>query len=319
MLRVLVTGGSGLVGKSLQKVVNLLDNKDLEFYFLSSKDCDLRESDKVSEMFEKLKPNVVVHLASCVGGVYANMNKNYTFLVDNIKINMNIVENCKKYNVKRLINILSTCIFPDKGVKYPLTSDQLHNGLPHSSNIGYAYSKRVLHLASKLLSDNGEIEIVNLTPTNLYGEYDNYNLMNSHVIPGLIHKTYLVNKSNGEEKLTLFGTGKAKRQFLYVDDLSRVILNFITLKLDNNQVSCIVSPPASYEIEIKNLIKEICKVFKYNGEILYDTSYSDGQYQKTSNNDELKKYLKDFEFTSLEDGLKNTINYFIENYDNVRK
>lgn len=319
MSRVLVTGASGLVGKSFQKVVNLLDNKDLEFYFLSSKDCDLRESDKVSEMFEKLKPDVVVHLASCVGGVYANMNKNYTFLVDNIKINLNIIENCKKYNVKRLINILSTCIFPDKGVTYPLTSDQLHNGLPHDSNIGYAYSKRVLHLASKLLSDNGDIEIVNLTPTNLYGEYDNYELMNSHVIPGLIHKTYLVHKSNGKEKLTLFGSGKAKRQFLYVDDLSRVILNFITLKLDNNQVSCIVSPPASYEIEIKNLIGEICKVFKYTGEILYDTSYSDGQYQKTSNNDELKKYLEDFEFTSLENGLKNTINYFIENYDNVRK
>jgi GDP-L-fucose synthase len=250
------------------------------------------------------------------------MNKNYTFLVDNIKINLNIVENCKKYGVKRLINILSTCIFPDKDVTYPLTSEQLHNGLPHNSNIGYAYSKRVLHLASKLLVESGcketDFQVVNLTPTNLYGEYDNYELINSHVIPGLIHKTYLSNQSS-TKKITLFGSGNAKRQFLYVDDLSRVILEFLTLKLESNEISCIVSPPESDEIKIKDLLNKICNIFNYTGEIVSDTSYSDGQYRKTSNNDELKKYLKDFKFTSLDDGLKNTITFFIENYNIVRK
>lgn len=322
-LTVLVTGGSGLVGKSLQKVVSNCKDNDKTFYFLSSKDCDLRDINKVTELFEKLQPDIVVHLASCVGGVYANMNKNYTFLVDNVKINLNIVESCKKFSVKRLINILSTCIFPDKDVKYPLTSDQLHNGLPHNSNIGYAYSKRVLHLASQLLVESelnkSNLQVVNLTPTNLYGEYDNYDLLNSHVIPGLIHKTYISKISNGETKLTIFGSGNAKRQFLYVDDLSKVILEFLTLHFDSKEISCIVSPPESHEVQIKDLISKICGIFNYNNQIYYDTSYSDGQYRKTSNNDELNIYLPNFKFTSIDDGLQNTINYFIENYDNVRK
>ena len=318
-MKVLVTGAYGLVGRSLQKVVkNNFDGN--EYCFLSRQQCDLRNLVDVKVLFNEFKPDVVIHLASCVGGVYDNMNKNYTYLVDNIKINLNIVECCKENNVTRLINILSTCIFPDKQVTYPLTSDQLHNGLPHDSNIGYAYSKRVLHLASSLLVENQDnnLTVINLTPTNLYGEYDNYNLASSHVIPGLIHKTYLSQHSTGS--LQIYGTGKAKRQFLYVDDLSRVILEFSKLDLNSQKnVSCIVSPPESSEITIYNLVENICSVFEFSGEILCDTSYSDGQYKKTTNDDELKKYLPDFNFTPLQTGLKTTIEFFKTNYKDLRK
>ena len=285
-LRILVTGGYGLVGKSLQKVVlQQLQNKhndsklnlsDCEFYFLSRQDCDLRDAQRTTEWFIEYKPDIVVHLASRVGGVYDNIGGNYNYLVDNARININVVDACKKTDVKLLINILSTCIFPDKNISYPLTSDQLHNGLPHDSNIGYAYSKRILHLASHLVSQSNTIKVVNLTPTNLYGEYDNYNLKSSHVIPGLIHKTYIAKMSN--TNLCVYGTGKAMRQFLYVDDLSNVILQFIELY----------------------------------------TSYSDGQYKKTASSEELSKYLPNFQFTSITTGLENTITFFNQNKEHLR-
>lgn len=318
-MKVLVTGGYGLVGHSLQKIVNLLNDKH-DFVFLSRRDGDLRDVVSVNTLFMKHKPDIVVHLASCVGGVYNNMSNNYRYLVDNLRINTNIVDACSRFEVKRLINCLSTCIFPDKGITYPLTSDQLHNGLPHESNIGYAYSKRILHLTGRLLAENMEgqnIQVINLIPTNLYGEYDNYNLTSSHVIPGLVHKTFISKRDNKD--LIVYGTGNALRQFLYVDDLSRIILGFMDIRIDKSEISCIVSPPESSEVSIKTLIETITKTFEFNGEIIYDRNYSDGQYKKTATSSELAEYFPNFEFTDLTQGLKNVVEYFTTNYRIVRK
>lgn len=315
-MKVLVTGGSGLLGKSLQKIVKEHWHLDYEYEFLSSKDCDLRNKENVFNLFTSYKPDVVIHLASCVGGVYDNMAKNYDFLINNIHINTNIIEACKEYQVKKLINILSTCIFPDLNVTYPLTSDQLHNGLPHHSNIGYAYSKRILHVASELLSQHGT-QVVNLIPTNLYGENDNYNLISSHVLPALIHKTYLAKHNN--KPLVIYGSGNALRQFLYVDDLSSVIQYFVKNEFDEKNISCVVSPPEDQEISIKNAVSVIKDQLDFQGSVIYDMSYSDGQLKKTATNIELKNYIPDFQFTSIQDGLKNTIEYFITNYNDIRK
>jgi len=319
-MKVLVTGGYGLVGHSLQRITKM-SKSNHEFVFLSRKDGDLREISNVDEIFAKYKPDIVIHLASCVGGVYENMSKNYSYLIDNLRINTNVVDACSRFGIKRLISCLSTCIFPEKGISYPLTSDQLHNGLPHESNIGYAYSKRILHLTGYLLSEScqndSKISVINLTPTNLYGEYDNYNIKSSHVIPGLIHKTF--NAKNEKKDLIVFGTGNALRQFLYVDDFSRVILRFIDFETDKNEISCIVSPPEKSEVSIKTLIETIKNNFEYDGNIVFDDTYSDGQYKKTTTDSELKQYFPDFTFTELQDGLKNVIKYFIENFDLIRK
>jgi len=312
---VLVTGGGGLLGKSLQKVSQR--SADFKWVFLTRSDGDLRNKDAVDAIFLKHQPSVVVHLASHVGGVYDNMNNNYRYLMDNTLINNNIVNACKKYGVSKLVNILSTCIFPDLGVQYPLTSEQLHNGLPHYSNIGYAYSKRILQVASKILSDEGSTQVVNLIPTNLYGENDNYNLVSSHVIPALIHKTYLA-KSHGTQ-LTVKGSGKAIRQFLYVDDLSNAIIRFIHLSFTQNEITCIVSPPEKDEISIGDILTLICKTFDFRGDVVYDISFSDGQYKKTTTDTELKSWFPDFEFTSLEMGLEETVKFFSDNYEQIRK
>jgi GDP-L-fucose synthase len=289
----------------------------LSWVFLSRKDGDLRDRDAVISLFEKYKPTMVVHLASHVGGVYDNMNNNYTYLMDNINTNCNIVEACKQFGVKRLVNILSTCIFPDLGVEYPLTSEQLHNGLPHFSNIGYAYSKRVLHVASKILSETTDTKVINIIPTNLYGKNDNYNLVSSHVIPAIIHKTYLAKYQH--TPLEIKGSGKAIRQFLHAEDLARAIIEFLKLSFSNSEITCIVSPPESDEISIKNMVELVCKKFDYRGAVNCDLSCSDGQYKKTTTDTELKKWLPDFQFTPFESGLERAIDFFVKNYDTLRK
>lgn len=311
-MRVLVTGSNGLVGYSIKKFIHT--RPDDEFIMLTRQDCDLTDYTQVHNFFLEHAPiDVVVHLASRVGGVYYNTSTNYEFFHDNIKINTNIIHVCKRCNVKQLINVLSTCIFPDIGVKYPLTSDQLHNGICHKSNLGYAYSKRVLHVGSGILSQLGTTKVVNLIPTNLYGENDNYNITQAHVIPALIHKA-----SNAKGSLEVFGTGNALRQFVFSDDLARVILHFLG-KLDLPcEVNCIVSPPETHEISIGDIAKSIATHFN-NVDVHFNTTYSDGQYKKTTNDNELRQYIPDFTFTPFNDGLKIVLDYFTKNYDNIRK
>jgi len=309
-MKVIVTGGGGLVGHSLKKICP-------EFIFLTRNDGDLRKNHEVDAIFRKEKPDIVIHLASHVGGVYDNMKYNYTYLMDNTRIHMNIVDACQKYNVKRLINILSTCIFPDKDVYYPLSSDQLHLGLPHESNIGYAYSKRFLHIASQILSMTcPNLQVINLIPTNLYGENDQYNIERAHVIPALIHKTYLMMKEN--TRLKIRGSGNARRQFILSDDFARIIHHFTKHDVDHD-VLCIVSPSQEDEVSIQSLVHLIVEIFQGSkSDVEFDKEDEEGQVLKTTNDMELKTYIPDFVFTPLHDGLKQVVSYFVENYDELR-
>ena len=318
---VLVTGGSGLVGSSIQKLVRESETETKTFVFLKSSDCDLRNENAVNELFEQYKPDIVIHLASLVAGLYGNMDNNYKFLVDNVRINTNILECCNKFNVKRLVNILSTCVFPEQNefnnISYPLTSNQILNGKPHYSNSGYAHAKRILHIGSKLLTNTSDIEIVNLIPTNLYGEQDNYHLQKSHVIPGLIHKIYLAQENN--TSLIIKGTGQAKRQFIYVDDFAKIILHFANTLLEKPFNALIVSPPKNSEITIKQLVHQLTLAFDFTGKIIFDSDYPDGQDLKTVDSQELLSYLPNFQFTPLDIGLQKTIDYFTTNYNTIRK
>lgn len=311
-MTVLVTGGYGLVGSALQEEV-----KSNNYYFVGRSDYDLTDEGHVNELFWIVKPKIVVHLAAKVGGVYDNLNNNYDFFTINNKINTNILEACKKYKVDKLVNILSTCIFPDKGVEYPLTQSQLHNGIPHYSNIGYAYAKRMLHVGSELLSKKTGMTVVNLIPTNLYGKNDNYSLESAHVIPSLIHKAYLAHKAG--LPLHIKGDGNAYRQFLYANDLAKVIKHFVENETKQKQVSCIVAPPESHEISISELVGMIMKEIKFDGEIVYESKGENGQLKKTVNDVEIKTQFPNVSFTTLIDGLSITIKHLIDNFSTVRK
>ena len=328
-MKVLVTGGTGLVGSSIKDLIT----HDNEYIFLSSKLCDLRDSVACEKLFSDSKLDIVIHLASVVGGLYFNTNNNYKILIDNIKINTNILECCKKYKVKRLITTLSTCIFGND-LEYPLTSDQMYNKQPDISNEGYSQSKRLMDIGSRLLTECSNIEIVNLIPSNLYGEKDNFNLYNSHVIPGLIHKCFISKKnleclckstgsfnsiSNTSCKLIIKGNGSALRQYVYAPDLGKIILHFVDCKLEKQFNQLIVGPQIKDEITIKELVNKIVKEFDFNGQVIYDSDFSNGQHKKTIDDSELLAYIPDFKFTPLSVGLRKTIEYFIQNYETIRK
>lgn len=311
MKSILVTGGTGLVGHAIKSVSKDYIEK-YNFIYISSKDFNLTNYDKTKAMFEKYRPNYVIHLAACVGGLYKNMNNKVEMLEKNLMINYNVVKCSHDYKVEKLISCLSTCIFPDK-VTYPIDESLLHNGPPHNSNDTYAYAKRMLEIHSKAYRENYGDNFICVTPTNIYGPYDNFNLEDAHVLPSLIHKCYLAKESN--EDFIIRGTGAPLRQFIFSEDLAKLMM--IILENYNND-NLILSVPESHEISIKDLSTIIAKEFNYEDRIKFDSSYSDGQYKKTVSVNKLLCIIGDFQFTKIEDGIKKSVGWFIQNKNTIK-
>jgi GDP-L-fucose synthase len=303
---ILVTGGSGLVGNAIKSVSNNYLDK-YSFIFVSSKDFNLASFEETQKMFETHKPNYVIHLAACVGGLYKNMNNKVEMLEKNLMINYNVVKCSHNYKVEKLISCLSTCIFPNK-VTYPIDESVLHNGPPHSSNDSYAYAKRILEIHCKAYRENYGNNFICVSPTNIYGPYDNFDLENGHVLPALIHKCYLAKKNN--EDFIIRGTGSPLRQFIYSEDLAQIIMIILENHNDDN---LILSVPEEDETSIKNIGTLIAKCYDYDTRIIFDSSYSDGQYKKTVSVKKLLNKIGDFQFTKIEDGIKKTVEWFIKN------
>lgn len=304
--RVIVTGASGLVGSAIK---NIVKDTDDQYLFLSSKDCDLRNEKDTFDLFNYTKPTKVIHLAYNCGGLYKNMEKSITMFEDNMKININILMASYKNNVGFLMGCLSTCIFPDQ-TTYPFDEESLHNGPPHDSNKGYAYCKRMFEIHCKLYQENHKLNYFCMTPTNLFGFNDNFNLEDAHVIPGLIHKAYNASRS-GEYKLEVKGTGIAKRQFLFARDFAKIILHFVEndISMVEKGYSHVIVAP-SEEYSISQVAEYIAQQFHLK--VKYDSSYSDGQLQKYASNNRLFSLLNinsDY-FTVFEEALKETIEWF---------
>jgi GDPmannose 4,6-dehydratase len=313
---ILVTGGTGLVGNGIKDVIAkklyVSKYKD-QIIYLSSKDGDLRSEKECEYIFLKYKPTHVIHLAANVGGLFKNLKDNLGMYMDNQRINQNVLHCCHKYNVKKLLSCLSTCIYPDN-VKYPIKESILHQGLPHLSNQGYSFAKRMLHVETTLYNQQYGTKYITVTPTNVYGPNDMYNLVNSHVIPALIHKCYLAKKNN--KPFICFGTGKPLRQFIYSLDLAKLMLMCLD-NYDDCHESINLTP--AQEISIKSVAEAIADCYDYKDKIEWDTSKSDGQYKKTATNEKLMKLFPDFKFTKFEDAIKTSVEFFQNNYDTVRK
>lgn len=336
-MKVLVTGGTGLVGYSLQK---LAKNTECDFIFWGSKHCDLLNFPELCEKLNEIKPDVIVHLAANVGGLFKNITQNVKMFEDNLLINMNLIASSRIAGVKLVLSCLSTCIFPDK-VEYPIVEEQLHNGAPHHSNNGYAYAKRILDIYTQLVNVerlDDEPLFVNFIPTNIYGENDNYNLEDAHVMPALIHKAYLAKER--DEMYRIRGSGNPLRMFVHSDDFARIILDFINFyqedKLEKmkeliqlsrekqNNYNFIIADTPEKETTIRNIALSISEAFNIpNDKIEFLTEYPDGQYRKPVSNYRLgrlyKTYNKELTFSNLDEKIQETCNYFKENYDNIRK
>jgi len=312
---VLVTGGSGLVGRGIQYALKESGKtQERSWIFLTSKEADLRKLEECKVVFEKYKPNYVIHLAAQVGGLFKNMRQKVEMCRDNLAINDNVLHCCKLYKVNKCISCLSTCIFPDK-TTFPIDETMVHNGPPHPSNEGYAYAKRMIDVLNRCYNEEYGCHFTSIIPTNIFGPHDNWNLEDSHVIPGLIHKCYLSQKKKGD--FVIWGSGKPLRQFIYSHDLGRLIL----WCLDNYDSSepIITSVGEEDEVSIKQIAEMVAKAMNFQGNITFDLTKSDGQYKKTASNKKLMTLYPEFKFTPIDQALKETVEWFLQNYDTIRK
>jgi len=311
---ILVTGGTGLVGESIRIVAASESNSSERYIFLSSKDADLRDYSSTDSLFSKYQPTHVIHLAAYVGGLFKNLKYPVEFWQYNIAINENILKCCHKYKVEKLVSCLSTCIFPDQ-TSYPIDETMIHAGPPHSSNEAYAYAKRMIDVQNRIYNKEYGCKFTSVIPTNIYGPHDNFHLEESHVIPGLIHKLYLAKKNN--TAFTAMGTGKPLRQFIYSLDLAKL---FVWVLRNYDQPDPIIlSVDETAEVTIKKVVETIVEAMEFKGEVKWDTTAADGQYKKTASNAKLRRLYPEFKFTEFEDGVKQTVQWFVQNYENARK
>lgn len=311
MGRLLITGSNGLVGSQFKG----------DHVSISSSVCDLRDSKAVDNLFsfftnreiqKELSVNKVIHTAAKVGGLGGNMNHKGEFFYDNIMINTNVIEACRKYGIEKLVVFLSTCIFPDK-IDYPLTESKIHLGPPHFSNDAYAYAKRMADVQLRAYRDQYGLKYTSVVPTNIYGPKDNFNIKNGHVVPSIIHKCYIAKHNN--TPLTIWGNGEPLREFIFSRDVA--FLSEWVLENYDEEEPIILS--SSEEVSIKEVVNLVVELMEFEGKVIWDESKPNGQYRKPSDNSKIKKYLPNFKFTSLKDGLKETVDFVNGNYSAIRK
>ena len=307
MKKLLVTGANGLIGSAVRKIYS--DRDDV--IYLTKQDCDLSDFEKTKQVFGDYKPEKVLHFAAVVGGLGSNSLHSGEFFRNNILINVNVLESARLAGVNKLISFMSTCIFPDK-ITYPLNEQDLHNGAPHPSNFGYAYAKRMLDVQSTAYRKEWGCNYITAIPTNVFGPHDNFNLENGHVTSSLIHKCYIAMQTN--QPLTVWGTGSPLREFVFSEDVAK--LSLWMLENYNEEIPIILT--SGIEYSIKDLVEAVVKAMKFKGHVIFDISKPEGQFRKPSDPTKMKKYLPDFKFTPLQEGVDKTVDWFLNNYSTAR-
>ena len=296
----IITGGSGMVGSAFKSILPQAEYITREQFH--NLDYDINNKS-------------VIHLAARVGGVKANTDYIADFYHENSIINQKILDYAYTGGAKKVVSLLSTCVYPDAPyIKYPLTEDQLHLGPPHDSNFGYAYAKRMVDVMSRAYRQQYGCNFITAIPNNLYGENDNFDLENSHVIPALIRKVWEA-KINYKNYVECWGDGSPLREFTYSGDIAKILL----FLLENYNEPDPINIGNTEEYSIKEVVEIICKLLDYNGDIVWQVDKPSGQYRKPSSNQKLLDlgWTKGY-YTSLEEGLKKTCDWFIMTYPNVR-
>jgi GDP-L-fucose synthase len=306
---VLVTGGAGFLGSF---VVEKLQERGCKDIFVSrSKDYNLVEMEAVKRLYAAVKPDTVIHLAARVGGIGANRTNPGKFFYENLMMGVQMMEVGRQVGLEKFLAIGTVCAYP-KFTPVPFKEEDLWNGYPEETNAPYGLAKKMLLVQAQAYRQQYGFNAVYLLPVNLYGPRDNFDLESSHVIPALIKKCVDAMSQPPTSNLqppsiTVWGTGKATREFLYVEDCAEAIV----LAVEKYNKSEPVNIGAGFEISIKELVKLIAKLTAFKGEILWDASKPDGQPRRML---DTTRAFKEFSFrakTSLEEGLKKTINWYL--------
>lgn len=293
--KVLVTGGTGLVGTYLQSLRP-------DWIYRSSVGLNLVDWSTVEYFFDTVRPDVVIHLAARVGGIMDNITHPFDYFESNMLINTHVVKASRQFGVKKFVGTLSTCCYPDIVDTYPMTEELLHSGVPNKNNLGYAYAKRMLGVEIEMAKERG-MDYSYIVPSNLYGEYEFGSIDRLHFVGALLRKIKQAENDNLDE-IVLYGDGTPLRQFTFAGDIAEVLVRIIDEDICENMN---VSIPIALSID--EIAKTALKATgNENLRIRYDTDKPNGQYRKDVNIDLFKKVFPNFEFTSYIDGITKTYN-----------
>ena len=303
-MKILVLGSNGMVGTS---ILNSFSNEN-KFKIIPSsrKDTNLFIFSETERLINETKPDILINAAAKVGGIVANNEQRTQFLIENLRINTNILESCIPFKNIKIINLGSSCIYP-LNAENPISEDEFMNGKLEPTNSPYAMAKlTAIELGNAMKEQYGH-KVINLMPTNLYGPNDNFSEHDSHVIPGLMFRMEIA-KNNNIDSFNIWGSGKPLREFLHVDDLSNAIKFIINNEIEDS----ILNVGSGDEVSIKSIAENIKQVIQYKGVLSFDTSKPDGNPRKLLNSSKMLNYGWKSEIQLFE-GLESTYKWFQEN------
>jgi len=301
--RILVTGGNGFLGSFVvEKLKGLGCGK---IFIPRSREYDLVKMDHVKNIYKAADPDIVIHLAARVGGIGANQSNPGKFFYDNLMMGVQMMEEARIRKVEKFVAIGTVCSYP-KFTPVPFKEENIWNGYPEETNAPYGLAKKMLLVQSQAYRQQYEFNSIFLMPVNLYGPRDNFDLETSHVIPALIRKCVEA-KEAGLRELTVWGTGKPSREFIYVEDAAKAII-LATQKYNKSDP---VNIGAGFEITIKDLVGLIVELTGFRGRVIWDKSRPDGQPRRCL---DVSRARKEFGFkaaTKFKRGLSNTIEWYL--------
>ncbi len=309
--KIFIAGHRGMAGRSISKALKEKGYKNL--FFKNRNQLDLQDLNAVENFFHEKSPDVVVLAAAKVGGIKSNNNNPVNFILDNLKIQNNIIEMAWKYKTRRLLFLGSSCIYPAKSIQ-PIKEEYLLTGKLEDTNQWYAIAKIAGMKLCEALRKQYGFDAISVMPTNLYGPGDNFNLENSHVLPALLRKFYEA-KLNSRNEVICWGSGRPRREFMFIDDFGKAcvfVLENFHPGMNGDNIPFLNVGTGS-DLSIKELAEKIANLFNFKGNIIWDTKEPDGTYQKKLNVEKLNR-LGWKSQVSIDEGLKKTLDYFVSSY-----